>query len=144
MTFATVSWPADSEVTSAKLQQMSDNDDHLRDNQIQGNVNVLSGDQNALPCAKTPGINVITNLEVVQYHFDSVAAVTHWDVEISIPPKFSVAPVVFTTVAAQSGKSLVSRALTHCSTSTAIIRIWEVDIDSTRMSGTLNVLFLGY
>ncbi len=94
MPFVSTSWQEADEVTSAKLQQMSANDDYFNENMIHGNLNFLAGTGSVAPGSRTIGAVTGLRLEAVRYHFDSITTFQVYVLQIPIPPVFTVPPVV--------------------------------------------------
>jgi hypothetical protein len=81
-TYASVSWQDGDEVTSAKLNQMAQNEQYLKDNIIIGNTTINDTTNQAL------------KIEGIRLDFDSQSAVQVYNFRVNLPPVFTEPPVI--------------------------------------------------
>lgn len=142
MAFVATSWASGDEVTSAKLQQMSANDDYFNTNMIKGNLNFLPGSGGGAPAGRAIGTAVALKLEAIRFDFDSVAAINLYVFRINIPPVFTVAPIC-----AMSYNVFSYFTIIHCSEGdrTDYVEFYccEKDQQFVRFTGKMSMLMLG-
>lgn len=149
MTYATVNWQQDDDITYQKLQQMCDNDTWLKDTSAQGTVvwqtGVSGGFPGLLPYGRSPGTFRALQACGIFLPFDSVDPQLHWPVRCTYPPIFTKAPIVVTTVGSGSpGDLQLCATLTFdSSTEFCIFQIFPRDGVAVRILGGLNIILLG-
>lgn len=141
--FQKVQWSRGDAVTSAKLQQMSNNDEWLKDNAIQGRLVFAQNAAGKVARGRKRGTVQAKRIEVVAYAFDSVSNVRELDVRVPFQPVWSAPPLVFPSLFIPFNKSSV-RILRVGGTKYADLRITNVDNASGRISGEVQLLCIGY
>lgn len=142
-TYSKVDWQANDEVTSEKLQQMSDNIEWVKDNYLKGRMlfsqNIGLG---KVAGGRTRGTKTATRIEAYQYPFDSLQAMSEFEVKMPLHPVFSEPPIVIAN-AASIFQRLTLRVFVYGNTSWIKFRIMEIDGRSRRMQGEINALLIG-
>lgn len=141
--FQKVQWNRGDAVTSAKLQQMSNNDDWLKDNALLTRLVFAQNSAGKVAQGRKRGTVAAKRMEVIAFPFDSVTNVREWDVRVPFQPVWSAPPLVFPSLFLPFSKGSV-RILRVGGTSYADLRITTVDNASQRLGGEVNLLCVGY
>jgi hypothetical protein len=142
-TYTTVTWSPNDEVTSSKLQQMSDNDTWLKDNALIGRmVFPLNASLNKVAAGRSRGSVVGKRLEVIQYPFDSMTPTKEFEVRVPLQPVFTNAPIILVTPYSVFTRVSV-RILRQGQNKYVDFRISEIDSLSRRLVGELNIMAFG-
>ena len=129
-TYASVSWQDGDEVTSAKLNQMAQNEQYLKDNIIIGNTTINGSTSSAL------------KIEAIRMEFDSNTAVQVYNFRVDLPPVFTEPPVIVF-----SHNVLLYFTVAHLTESnrTDYCEFYMVENlqNIVRFQGTLNIIAIG-
>jgi hypothetical protein len=140
--YTTVSWQPGDEVTSAKLQQMCQNEEWLKDNLIIGNSNFPANGNGDVASGRQPGIIAINKIEVVSFKYDSTIPRKWYDAQVRYPPTFTEPPItIFSTYSVWNEPCCW--LLDGTRTSRGIFRISDQHGRSVRHQGELNILLIG-
>lgn len=141
--FQKVSWSRGDAVTSQKLQQMSNNDEWLKDNALLTRLVFPQNSAGKVASGRKRGTVSAKRMEVISYPFKSTTAVRELDVRVPFQPVWSAPPIVFPTLFIPFSKCSV-RILRVSGTSYADLRITTVDNASQILGGEVNLLCVGY
>lgn len=140
--FQTVSWSAGDEVTVQKMQQMSDNDQYLKDNMVIARNVFTQNSAGKVANGRVRGTNLAKRIESIAIVFDSGSARKECDVRIPLHPVFTKPPLVFVTPYVPFYK-VSCRILRVSGTKYVDVRVSTIDNSSQRMQGELNLLAVG-
>lgn len=141
--FQKVEWNRGDAVTSAKLQQMSNNDEWLKNNAIQGRLVFSANSAGKVSRGRTRGTVTAKRIESITLPFDSVTSVREYDVRVPFQPVFSAPPLVFPALYCPFYK-VSARILRIGGNKYADLRITTVDNSSARLQGEVHLLCIGY
>lgn len=140
--YKTVSWQEYDEVTSDKLDQMSQNDTWIKDNMILGDARrVKNGDYSPNPLEV--GVSRISRIDAVVKPFNSQVSTAWMDMDVNIPDGHTNIPIVIHSVGGDVNDGFSSQ-LISLSLQRATFRITQLDHISKVLNGTIHVLFVGY
>lgn len=143
--FATVTWTGAAEVTSNKLQQMSNNDEWLKENMILGDIAFLKNSIGKMGYGREEGIVKPKKIMGVNIFVDSQVPVSYTDVIVRYPVPFTTPPLVFVTPAFGPSMHVFVRVLDVSKSNQCTIRVNYGNTPSTKhLMGELNVLAIGY
>ena len=129
-TYASVSWQDGDEVTSAKLNQMAQNEQYLKDNIIIGNTTINDATAQAL------------KIEAIKTPFDSNTAVQVYNFRVNLPPVFTEPPVIVA-----SHNVLLYFTIVHVTETnrTDYVEFYMCEKDSqiVRFQGEMNIIAIG-
>lgn len=139
--YTTVQWQAGDEVTSSKLQQMSQNSEWLKDNIILGNMNFPTNALGAVSNGRSPGIDPIKRMEVIAIRYDSEVPKKYCDVTVKYPPVFTMHPVVQHSLYSWQDVSCV--LIDGTKPTQGVFRIFDVHGRTVRHQGELYLTLVG-
>ena len=129
-TYASVSWQDGDEVTSAKLNQMAQNEQYLKDNIIIGNTTINDATAQAL------------KIEAIKVPFDSNTNVNVHTFRVNLPPVFTEPPVIVA-----SHNVLLYFTIVHVTetnrTDYVEFYMCEKDGGNVRFQGEMNIIAIG-
>lgn len=141
--YSYVTWQLDDEVTSTKLQQMSDNDQWIHDNMITGNITYLANGT-ITPDGRTVGTEQAEKVHGFYIQFNSEVPVTSLVVEIPYAAaNFTFGPIITFSIASGPGTEMCGVITTDVSPVKSRIKIFRRDGASAVLVGRINVICLG-
>lgn len=140
--YESLSWQEDDEVTSEKLNKMTQNEQWLKDKMIIGGLHVrITGAGTLRPDGYTPGTYHLKTMEHILHKFDSGVPVKTYDFNVEVPNVFKGLPGVLVTLkGATFNGHLQVRSIAggQCT-----LRATETHGVAVRMIAVAHVLFIG-
>jgi hypothetical protein len=140
--YSTVNWQPGDEVTSQKLQQMSNNSEWLKTNIIMGNLNFQRNALGQTPHGRQPGTLPAKRMEAVAIKYNSQVPVPQYDFWVNFPPVFTQMPMVFLTNWTVWNNT-VARILNIEGTRRVLVKVHDINFSAAKLEGDLHLLLVG-
>jgi hypothetical protein len=149
MSYSTVIWSEDDELTSAKLQQMSDNTEWLKSNSMSGEIYLQTPGEATEPGAPILASANPTNIRSeratkvlgLRGYFETDVPALHYHATFRFPNVFTAPPIIMPSI--QSGYDLICFIAVDTDPTSTSIRIMRRDGATSHFYGDVHVLLLG-